>query len=122
MTSYTSAIVSKSIFPPAAPRHSLNAPRRHCAHDGGQGGPMSEIRGLDLRVPMRLGAGGIDGLLDRMRQSSFQGRKLGEAFDVWKRMIDGKSLIALGVAGSLASAGMGPLIAWLVERGYVDVV
>src|SRR5262249_8781356 len=40
----------------------------------------------------------------------------------WKRMIDGESLIALGVAGSLASAGMGPLIAWLVERGYVDVV
>ena len=83
---------------------------------------MSEIRGLDGRVPMRLGAGGVNGLLDRMRRSAFQGRKLGEAFDVWKRMIDGESLIALGVAGSLASAGMGPLLAWLVERGYVDVV
>ena len=30
--------------------------------------------------------------------------------------------IALGAAGSLASAGLGPLLAWLVERGYVDLV
>lgn len=80
------------------------------------------IRGLDVRVPMRLAADGVNGLLERMRGSAFQGRKLGEAFDVWKRMIDGDSLIAVGLAGSMASAGMGPLVAWLVERGYVDVV
>jgi len=61
-------------------------------------------------------------LLGRMRHSAFQGRKLGEAFEVWQRMIDGDGLICLGLAGSLASAGLGPLIAWLVERGYVDVV
>jgi deoxyhypusine synthase len=61
-------------------------------------------------------------LLDRMRRSAFQGRKLGEAFEVWQRMIDGDGLICLGLAGSLASAGLAPLIAWLVERGYVDVI
>jgi deoxyhypusine synthase len=82
------------------------------------------------RAAMRLIAEGEDGsrratvgrLLDRMRQSAFQGRKLGEAFEVWQRMIDGDGLICLGVAGSLASAGLAPLIAWLVERGYVDVI
>jgi deoxyhypusine synthase len=82
------------------------------------------------RVAMGLVTGGTDGgrgqtvsrLLARMRQSAFQGRKLGEAFEVWQRMIDGEGLICLGLAGSLASAGLGPLIAWLVERGYVDVV
>jgi deoxyhypusine synthase len=69
------------------------------------------------------GAGpGVSGLLDRMRHSAFQGRKLGEAFEVWQRMIDGDGLICLGLAGSLASAGLGPLVAWLVERGYVDLV
>jgi deoxyhypusine synthase len=80
--------------------------------------------------PPRLAMGvlGDDGeatvsrLLSRMRHSAFQGRKLGEAFEVWQRMIDGDGLICLGVAGSLASAGLGPLIAWLVERGYVDVI
>jgi deoxyhypusine synthase len=71
------------------------------------------------------GAGGgptVSQLLGRMRTSAFQGRKLGEAFEVWQRMIDGDGLICLGLAGSLASAGLAPLIAWLVERGYVDVV
>src|ERR1700752_701838 len=78
------------------------------------------------RAPMGLVTGGTAGgrgqtvslLLGRMRQSAFQGRKLGEAFEVWQRMIEGEGLICLGLAGSLASAGLGPLIAWLVERGY----
>ena len=85
-------------------------------------GGEASIRGLDVRVPMRLGTDGVDGLLERMRGSAFQGRRLGEAFDIWKRMIDGDCLIAVGLAGSMASAGMDPLVAWLVERGYVDVV
>src|SRR5215475_8861299 len=75
------------------------------------------------RSPMRVidgGGGSVGTLLGRMRESAFQGRKLGEAFETWKRMIDGESLICAGLAGSLASAGMWPLIAWLVERGYID--
>jgi deoxyhypusine synthase len=82
------------------------------------------------RSPMGLVTGGEDGgrghtvsrLLARMRHSAFQGRKLGEAFEVWQRMIDGDGLICLGLAGSLASAGLAPLIGWLVERGYVDLI
>ena len=85
----------------------------------------SEERGesLHVRVPLRVegtDGGSVGRLLDRMRASAFQGRKLGEAFDVWRRMIDGQSLICLGLAGSLSSAGMWPLVTWLVERGYVD--
>src|SRR5436309_12729788 len=68
------------------------------------------------------GGGSVSRLLGRMRQSAFQGRKLGEAFEVWRRMIDGGQLIALGLAGSLASAGLTPLVRWLVERGYVDLI
>jgi deoxyhypusine synthase len=66
--------------------------------------------------------GSVSALLDRMRASAFQGRKLGEAFAAWKRMIDGDTLICAGLAGSMASAGLGPLIVWLVERGYVDLI
>jgi deoxyhypusine synthase len=88
------------------------------------------VRAWRPRSSLRLVTDGEDGgrghtlsrLLARMRHSAFQGRKLGEAFEVWQRMIDGDGLVCLGVAGSLASAGLGPLIAWLVERGYVDVV
>ncbi|HXH84407.1 MAG TPA: deoxyhypusine synthase family protein [Candidatus Tectomicrobia bacterium] len=78
---------------------------------------------------MRVGPEAEDGhggavarLLRRMRRSAFQGRKLGEAFEAWTGMIDGESLICLGLAGSLSSAGLWPLVTWLVERGYVDVI
>ena len=79
------------------------------------------------RVPLELvadgsGDGTVARLLGRMSESAFQGRRLGEAFATWQRLIDGECLIALGLAGSLASAGLGPLVAWLVERGYVDVI
>jgi deoxyhypusine synthase len=67
-------------------------------------------------------AGTVRGLLARMRQSAFQGRTLGEAFEVWQRIIDGPGLIAIGLAGSMSSAGLWPLVTWLVERGYVDLV
>ena len=61
-------------------------------------------------------------MLARMEAAAFQGRRLGEAFAAWKRMIDGEGLIALGLAGSMASAGLSPLVVWLVERGYVNLV
>jgi deoxyhypusine synthase len=64
----------------------------------------------------------LSALLTRMRASAFQGRKLGEAFEAWRAMIDGSSLICLGLAGSLASAGLWPLVTWLIERGYVDLI
>jgi deoxyhypusine synthase len=78
-----------------------------------------------VRGPMRVNEddpASVSALLARMRASAFQGRKLGEAFDAWKRMIDGASLICLGLAGSLSSAGLWSLVTWLVERGYVDLV
>jgi deoxyhypusine synthase len=84
-----------------------------------------------VRAPMRVeddGAGpgapggSVSRLLGRMGRSAFQARKLGEAFETWTWMIDGAGLIAMGLAGSLASAGLGPLVTWLVERGYVDLL
>ena len=79
------------------------------------------------RMLVEDGAAGASGgsvrrLLDRMRHSAFQGRKLGEAFETWTWMIDQGCLISMGLAGSMASAGLAPLLIWLVERGYVDVL
>src|SRR5438309_3122861 len=79
-----------------------------------------------VREPMTVaedsGRGSVLSLLGRMGKSAFQGRKLGEAFEAWKGMIEGESLICLGYAASMSSAGMWPLITWLVQRGYVDVL
>ena len=75
------------------------------------------------REALRVEAGAsVGAVLTRMSRSAFQGRKLGEAFEAWKAMIDGESLICLGLAGSMASAGLWPLVTWLVERGYADLI
>jgi deoxyhypusine synthase len=119
-----------------------SSPRRRPARPGAGGGDGSRDgrgrpgparpaadpgRGWPVREPFRLVAEGaatgtVGRLLDRMRESAFQGRRLGEAFAAWRRMIDGDGLIAIGLAGSMASAGLWPLVVWLVERGYVDLV
>ena len=39
-------------------------------------------------------AGTVARLLDGLRQSAFQGRKLGEAFEVWRWMLDEGCLVA----------------------------
>jgi deoxyhypusine synthase len=79
-----------------------------------------------VRVPIAVidddSGTSVSQLLGRMRRSAFQGRSLGEAFEIWKEMVDGESLICLGLAGSLSSAGMWPLVTWLIDRGYVDLV
>jgi deoxyhypusine synthase len=81
----------------------------------GSPGPRREALAVEAGAP-------VSALLTRMSRSAFQGRKLGEAFETWKSMIDGDSLICLGLAGSMASAGLWPLATWLVERGYVDLI
>jgi len=78
-----------------------------------------------IREPMTVFEGqtpSVLAMLGKMRRSAFQGRQLGEAFATWKRMIEGRSLICLGYAASMSSAGMWPLVTWLMERGYVDVL
>lgn len=86
--------------------------------NGGAGSPPGP-----RREAMRVEPGApVSALLTRMSQSAFQGRRLGEAFETWKSMIDGESLICLGLAGSMASAGLWPLVNWLVERGYADLI
>ncbi|MBI2159098.1 MAG: deoxyhypusine synthase family protein [Candidatus Rokubacteria bacterium] len=77
-----------------------------------------------VREPMTVADGdpSVLAMLSKMRRSAFQGRQLGQAFEVWKRMIEGPSLVCLGYAASLSSAGMWPLVTWLMERGYIDVL
>lgn len=87
-----------------------------------EGRPSPQLERLPMVAPDGDSGAAVSRLLGRMRRSAFQGRKLGEAFEAWQRMIDGGSLICVGLAGSMSSAGMSPLVTWLVERGYVDVV
>ncbi len=66
---------------------------------------------------------GVADLLERMAESGFQGRKLGEALGVWTRMIeDPDCTILLGISGAMIPAGMQRCLSALVEARYVDVI
>ena len=61
-----------------------------------------------------------DELLRRMERISFQGRNLGIAKRIWRKMLDDKVLIFLGVAGALSAGGLRLLIAYLIEHRFID--
>ncbi len=65
----------------------------------------------------------ISQLLDEMGNTAYQGRKLGEAVDVWESMIKDKDLtIVLGLSGSMSTAGQWKLVNWLIEKRFIDVI
>ncbi len=73
--------------------------------------------------PIKVKEKSISQLLSEMSRTAYQGRKLGEAVEVWKKMLDEKDLtIVMGIAGSLSTAGQWTIINWLMENRYIDVL
>lgn len=65
----------------------------------------------------------ISDLVDAMRYTGFQGRKLGEAVEAWAEMLKERELaIFLGLSGAMVPAGMRKVIAFLVRERLVDCV
>ncbi len=76
------------------------------------------VKAIDIHNPKK-----ISELLVEMKQTGFQGRKLGEVVDVWDEMIrDKDTTIILGYAGSLSTTGQWKIINWLIEKRYIDVL
>jgi deoxyhypusine synthase len=64
----------------------------------------------------------VAGLLAKMEGSSFQGRNLATAHQVWLNMLADNSTVFMGVSGTLVAAGMRRLIAYLIKNRYIDVL
>ncbi len=65
----------------------------------------------------------ISALLDEMSRTAYQGRKLGEAVDVWKTMLEQPDLtIVMGFSGSMSTAGQWRIINWLMDKRFIDVL
>jgi deoxyhypusine synthase len=65
----------------------------------------------------------ISQLLAEMAKTAYQGRKLGEAVEVWEEMIkDPNVTIIMGLAGSMSTAGQWKMINWLIENRFIDVL
>jgi deoxyhypusine synthase len=65
----------------------------------------------------------VSTLLAEMGRTAYQGRKLGEAVDVWEAMLKEKDLtIIMGFSGSMSTAGQWKLINWLMKNRFIDVL
>lgn len=61
-------------------------------------------------------------LLEKMQGISFQGRNLGIAFQVWKRMLGDRVTIMMGLSGAMIPGGMRRLVAYMIKHRLVDCV
>lgn len=59
-------------------------------------------------------------LLAKMAQTGFQGRALGQAADLWCDILQERSTIFLALSGAMIPAGMGQILAYLIEHRYID--
>jgi len=65
----------------------------------------------------------ISQLLTEMSRTAYQGRKLGEAVEVWEAMLKEKGLtIIMGFSGSMSTAGQWTIVNWLIENRFIDVL
>jgi deoxyhypusine synthase len=55
-----------------------------------------------------------------MQGISFQGRNLATAYHVWKKMLQDRVMIMMGVAGAMVPAGMRRLIVYLIKNRLID--
>ncbi|MCX6821586.1 MAG: deoxyhypusine synthase [Candidatus Aenigmarchaeota archaeon] len=87
---------------------------------------MFEIENPYLKEPLKsieVKEKSISQLLKEMSGTGFQGRKLGEAVDVWERMIKDKDVtIIMGLAGSMSTTGQSRIITWLMKNHFIDVL
>lgn len=71
-------------------------------------------------VPVSINKdGNVRDTLLAMSKASFQGRKLGEALEVWEEMIESGCYVFMGLAGALVPAGMRGVIDWLIREGKI---
>ncbi|MCL5743122.1 MAG: deoxyhypusine synthase family protein [Acidobacteria bacterium] len=86
--------------------------------------PGSPDKNKILSVPTRpfdpVGATSPSEVLLRMQGTAFQGRTLGTAFEIWKKMLGDECTILMGMAGAMVPAGMRRLVVRMIENRLID--
>ncbi len=79
-----------------------------------------------LSVPTRpfdpVGATSASEVLTRMQDTAFQGKQLGLAFEVWKKMLGDNCIVMMGMSGAMVPAGMRKLVVRMIENRLIDVL
>jgi deoxyhypusine synthase len=72
---------------------------------------------------VEVGEKSVSELVEAMRDTAYQARALGEVLRVWEEAIRAEdTVIFLGLAGSMSTAGQWKTVKWLIERRFVDVL
>jgi deoxyhypusine synthase len=58
--------------------------------------------------------------LEKMQGISFQGRNLGTALQIWRRMLRDRTMIMMGMSGAMIPAGMRRLVVYLIQNRLID--
>ena len=86
-------------------------------HDGADDG----LEALEALDPTRIHS--FSDLLTAMKKTAFGGRRLGEAFDVLKAMIeDPDCFVVMTLSGAMTIAKMGKIICTMLDRGMVQAI
>lgn len=86
-------------------------------HDGADDG----LEALEALDPARIHS--FSDLLAAMKKTAFGGRRLGEAFEVLKAMIeDPDCFVVMTLSGAMTIAKMGKLICTMLDRGMVQAI
>lgn len=72
-------------------------------------------RPLEIDARKNVGA-----LLEKMQGISFQGRNLGTAYHIWRRMLRDRVTIMMGLSGAMVPAGMRRLVVYLIKNRLID--
>ena len=86
-------------------------------HDGADDG----LEALEALDPARIHS--FSDLLAAMKKTAFGGRRLGEAFEVLKAMIeDPDCFVVMTLSGAMTIAKMGKIICAMLDRGMVQAI
>ena len=86
-------------------------------HDGADDG----LEALEALDPARIHS--FSDLLAAMKKTAFGGRRLGEAFEVLKAMIeDPDCFVVMTLSGAMTIAKMGKIICTMLDRGMVQAI
>ncbi|MDI9620017.1 MAG: deoxyhypusine synthase [Candidatus Nezhaarchaeota archaeon] len=77
----------------------------------------------DKLTSMEVRRRNVSELLRAMAETAYQGRKLGEVYEVMLKMFeDPQVTIFMGLAGSMSTAGMWKIVKWMIDEGFIDVL
>ena len=62
----------------------------------------------------------ISEMVDLFRNTGYNARRLAEAADILKKMIESNATVCLTISGALTPIGFGKMIATMIEKGFVD--